>query len=74
MACPKGWEARPIQMSSDATAAFRKDYDGKGAALAVSASTGAWGMAKGDGAAVAAVAACAAKLTDVKDCAVIIAD
>ena len=71
---PKGWEARPVQMSSDATAAFRKDYGGKGAALAVSASTGAWGMAKGDGAGDAAIAACAAKLAEAKDCAVIIAD
>ena len=71
---PKGWEARPIQMSADATAAFRKDYGGKGAALAVSASTGTWGMAKGDNAAAAAVAACAAKMTDIKDCSVIVAD
>lgn len=71
---PKGWEARPIQMSADATAAFRKDYGGKGAALAVSASTGTWGMAKGDNAGEAAVAACAAKTTVVKDCSVIVAD
>ena len=71
---PKGWEARPIQMSADATEAFRKNYGGRGAALAVSASTGTWGMAKGDNAAVAAIAACAAKLTDVKDCSVIVAD
>jgi hypothetical protein len=71
---PKGWEARPIQMSSEATAAFRKDYGGKGAALAVSASTGTWGMAKGANAAAAAVAACASKLTGPNDCAVIVAD
>ncbi len=69
---PKGWEARPIQMSADATAAFRKDYGGKGAALAVSATTGTWGMAKGANAADAAIAACAAKMTDANDCTVII--
>ena len=75
---PRGWEARPIQLSSDATAAFAKDYGGKGAALAVSASTGAWAMAHGAGAGDAAIAACAAKLTGANagqtDCAVIIAD
>lgn len=71
---PKGWEARPLQLSADATAAFRKDYSGKGGALAVSAGTGAWGMAKGNGAAEAAIAACAAKLTGPNDCAVVVAD
>ena len=69
---PEGWEARPIQMSADATAAFRKDYGGKGAALAVSATTGTWGMAKGENAADAAITACAAKMTDANDCTVII--
>jgi hypothetical protein len=71
---PKGWEAWPLQLSADATAAFRKDYGGKGSALAVSAGTGAWGMAKGNGAAEAAVAACAKKLTGPNDCAVVVAD
>jgi surface antigen len=71
---PKGWEARPIQLSADATAAFRKDYSGKGGALAASASTGTWAMAKGNDAQTAAVAACAAKLTGENDCTVIIAD
>lgn len=71
---PKGWDARPIQLSADATAAFRKDYAGKGGALAASASTGTWAMAKGDDAQNAAVAACAAKLTGENDCSVIIAD
>lgn len=70
---PKGWEARPLQLSADATAAFRKDYANKGA-LAVSASTGAWAMAKGADAANAAVAACTAKLTGQNDCSVIISD
>lgn len=71
---PKGWEARPLQLSADATAAFRKDYAGKSGALAVSASTGTWAMAKGEDAQNAAVAACAAKLTGENDCSVIIAD
>lgn len=71
---PKGWEVRPIQMSADATAAFRKDYGGKDAALAVSAATGTWGMAKGENAADAAIAACAAKMTNAIDCSVIIAN
>ena len=71
---PKGWEARPFQMSSEATTAFRKDYVGKGGALAVSAATGTWGMAKGTNAAAAAVTACATKLTGANDCTVIIAD
>lgn len=71
---PKGWEARPLQLSADATAAFRKEYDGKGAALAVSASTGTWGMAKGANAPAAALAACAAKLAGQDDCTVIVMD
>ena len=69
---PKGWEARVLQMSADATAAFRKEYAGKGAALAVSAATGAWGMAKGENASEAAITACAAKMPDALDCSVII--
>ncbi len=71
---PQGWEARPLQLSADATVAFNKDYAGKNAALAVSAGTGTWGMAKGENAADAAVAACAAKLTGPNDCKVVVAD
>ncbi len=71
---PKGWEARPVQLSAEATAAFRKDYAGKGAAMAVSTLTGAWGIADGDTAADVAKAACTAKLTDQNDCAVVIVD
>jgi hypothetical protein len=71
---PQGWEARPLQLSADATLAFNKDYAGKNAALAVSTGTGTWGMAKGENAADAAVAACAAKLTGPNDCKVVVAD
>ena len=71
---PKGWEVRPIQLSADATSAFGKDYGGKGAAFAVSSSSGAWGMAKGADASAAAVAACAAKFAAESDCQVVIVD
>jgi hypothetical protein len=71
---PEGWEPRPLQLSVEATSAFRKDYGGKGGALAVSASTGASGMAKGDDAAARAIAACASKLAGINDCSVVVAD
>lgn len=71
---PKGWEPRAVQLSSDASDAFRKEYGGTGGALAVSASTGTWATAQGDNAAEAAISACMAKLKGVKDCSVIIAD
>jgi len=65
---PEGYEARALQLSLDATAALRKDYGGKGSALAISAATGAWGLGQG---AEAAVAACAAKAA-ATDCTVVI--
>lgn len=68
---PKGWEARPLMLSADASRGLAGEYGGKGAALAVSATTGAWGMGKG---AEAAVAACAAKPVKPADCVVLIAD
>jgi len=68
---PKGWEPRDILLSQDATAGFRADYAGKGAALAVSAGTGAWGIGPGPD---AALAACAGAEAAVEDCAVLIAD
>ena len=71
---PKGWEARAVQLSADATVAFRKSYGGQGAALAVSTTSGAWGMAKGADAGAAAIAACAAKLAGANDCQVIVTD
>ncbi|MDP3959273.1 MAG: 5-aminolevulic acid synthase [Pseudorhodobacter sp.] len=73
---PKGWEPRGLQLSAAATAVFATDYKGKrGKALAISTTTGRWGIATGDGAAAAAVAACAAKATPpADDCAVVVAD
>jgi len=65
---PEGWEARPLQLSSSATEDFVAN---QGAALALSASTGAWGLgASGD----EAVAACAAKQEAATDCAVAITE
>ena len=71
---PKGWEARPLQLSADATAAFYKDYGGRDSALAVSSGTGTWAMAKGANASEAALAACSAKLVGQNDCNVIVVD
>ncbi len=70
---PKGWEKRSLSLSSDATAGFVKDYPKSAGALAISGSTGAWGIAVGPGAADAAVKACAAKSADT-DCRVVVAD
>ena len=67
---PEGYVVRPIQLSLDATAAFRKDYPRRGGALAISSATGSWGIGKG---AEAAMSACAAK-TGAADCAVVIAN
>lgn len=68
---PKGWAEAGFSLSSDATAAF-KEYDMKTGALAVSLSTGAFGMADGDGAAEAALANCAAKNDKATDCALVV--
>ena len=68
---PAGWQPRDLQLSAAATAAFKADYKAKGSAVAVSPATGAWGMGQGDGAAEAAVTACA---VTAKDCALAIAD
>jgi hypothetical protein len=70
---PVGWEARALHLSAEASAALASDYGNQGArALAISASTGFFGLASGDGAVAAAVAACADK--GASDCAVVVAD
>ncbi len=70
---PKKYEPRDLQLSAAATEGLRKEYKGFGAkALAISASTGSWGVGKGDSAAADAIAACTADGAD--DCAVVIAD
>lgn len=70
---PKGWKDAGFGLSSDATAAF-KAYDRKAGAMAISPSTGAWGMAAGAAAAEAALADCAARNDKAKDCVVVIAN
>lgn len=64
---PEGWEARPLQLSSSATEDFA-NYSG---ALAISASTGSWGIGNSPD---EAVAACEAKQQGATDCTVAIAD
>jgi hypothetical protein len=73
---PLGWSPQPLQLSADATAGFAKDYKGSnGKALAISASTGGWGIAVGDNAAANAVSTCLDRAgVTVSDCAVVIAD
>ena len=68
---PKGWTDKGLSLSSDATAGFKADYQVSGSALAISAGSGAWGIAPdADG----AIAACAARNPAAKDCAVVIAN
>jgi hypothetical protein len=64
---PEGWEARDLQLSSDATAAVKGL---KGGTLAISAETGAWGVGADE---ASAVADCMAKNDKTKACIVVIA-
>lgn len=67
---PKGWkDGVALQLSAEATEAFRADY--KGGAMATSAATGAFGIGAD---AASATAACQAKTKDAVDCTVVIAD
>lgn len=70
---PKGWKEQPLQLSSDATAAFAKDYDfGGTAAFAISAETGVYGLGLGEDAEALALKDCAAKSDAAHDCTVVI--
>ncbi|MEX5730182.1 hypothetical protein Ga0609869_003535 [Rhodovulum iodosum] len=72
---PRGWQARPLQLNADASAALHKQYRrGRGPkALAISPGTGQWHLEKGEGASAAALDGCAAKArTD--DCRIVVAD
>ncbi|WP_428539374.1 5-aminolevulic acid synthase [Profundibacter sp.] len=75
---PRKFSEQPLQLSASATTAFRKTYlKGRGAkAMAISPTTGDYAIAKGDGAAEAAVAACnkAASEKGATDCRVVIQD
>ena len=70
---PKRYRARPLTLSLDATAGFDRQYlTMKGhKALAISPTTGAWGLGDND---AAAVAACRRSESGGKDCAVVIRD
>ncbi|MEO1309207.1 MAG: hypothetical protein AAFV38_15245 [Pseudomonadota bacterium] len=73
---PKRWEERPLQLSSEATEAFRKEFRKlrRPRAMAVSPATGAWAVARGDGA--RAQAQCNERFEGAgePDCQVVIAD
>lgn len=72
---PAAWKPAALTLSAAATEAFREGYGRRGPrALAASAASGVWGLGRGDGAAEAALAACAAMGRGVKDCAVAVAD
>lgn len=69
---PKGWKARDLRLSLEATTFFTSTYLAAASpkALATSAATGAFGFGAG---ADAAIADCAAK-NEAQDCVVVIAD
>lgn len=76
---PRGWEAGRVQLSYDATNAFRSTYRRvRGEkAFAISDATGAWQMAEGSDAAGTAVALCneaAQKLRGPADCRTVISN
>lgn len=68
---PMGWKDAGFSLSSDATAAF-KGYNMKTGALAVSVTTGAFGMAAGNAAGEAAMKNCVAKNDRATDCALVV--
>lgn len=72
---PKGWSARGLQLSLDATAGFKADYTKAKApkALAISAGTGQWAISTGGDAAATAVSSCEKK-AKATDCAVVVSD
>ncbi len=75
---PRKFSEQPLQLSASATTAFKRTYlKGRGAkAMAVSAATGDYAIAKGEGAAETALAACnkAASEKGATDCRVVIQD
>lgn len=64
---PEGWQAGGVQLSSDATEGFQSAYDS--GAMALSPSTGSWGIGTDD---AAAIAACTEKNPAATDCTVAI--
>jgi hypothetical protein len=69
---PAGWQQRPLQLSSGATAAFLDEYMAvtRDKAFAISPASGGWGIGKGRNAAAKAVEDCATKDPKPADCAV----
>lgn len=72
---PEGWEPRALSLSADATTDFEDSYRrARGTrAFAASASSGQWGIGRGDAAAESALTACRGD-SAVSDCAILIAD
>lgn len=72
---PAGWEARDLQMSADATEAFNDDFRrARGARVfAISASSGQWGIGRGDAAEADAMSACTGD-SGVGDCSPVIVE
>jgi hypothetical protein len=72
---PRGWQARPLQLSSGATATFRGDFRRGGGekSFALSPSTGGFGVGRGVGADASALAACASA-SRAADCRVVVRD
>ncbi len=72
---PAGFQPRDLTMSADATEAFGRDYRRASGprAMALSPSTGQWGIGRGGAAQADAIAACAGD-GDAADCVVVIAD
>lgn len=66
---PKGFRARALQLSSEASAGFKAGYPAVGGAVAISTATGVWGMGQ---TAAAAMGACAETAAKPKDCAVVV--
>lgn len=75
---PRNYEPRPVELSVDATEAYRKEYRRAKApkSLAISPATGRWSIAVGPGAAEAAVEACnrQAAAAGAQDCRAAIVD
>jgi len=72
---PAGWQAQPLSLSADASAAFARDYRrARGArAMAISAASGSWVVARGEAAEAEALAACEAE-SGAGDCRIVLRD
>ena len=72
---PRGWEARPLQLSADATAAFAADFARARAprVMAISDATGQFGIGTGADAEAQALADCR-DAPGAQDCRIVVAD